>query len=106
MGELNNPRVFPDKPSANPIATNSMVQRILNIWCMKDPKLSLSARQKKDTEVTKILERLLELPGTAEESPSLDDGSPAWWLVLQPHQKPQASLFTGARGFGLSSAEA
>ena len=53
-----------------------------------------------------MLEKLLDLPGAAEESSYFADGCPTNLLTLQPHQQAQASLSMGARGFGLSLAEA
>ena len=70
-----------------------------------EPELSLPARQRADTCAIWILERLLELPGTADEASFFEDGCPPNRLTLQPHQKTQVSLSTGAGGFGLSSAE-
>ena len=52
-----------------------------------------------------MLERLLALPGTADESSFFEDGCSANQFTLQPYQKAQASLSTGAGGYGLSSAE-
>ncbi|CAN0328772.1 unnamed protein product, partial [Scytosiphon promiscuus] len=78
---------MPDKQSANLIATSSMVQRTSYIERVMDPELSLPACQRADTSAMWMLERLLEIPGTADESSA------------------QASLSTGAGGFGLSSAE-
>ena len=52
-----------------------------------------------------MLERLLALPGTADESSFFEDGCSAIQFTLQPYQKAQASLSTGARGGGLSPAE-
>ena len=96
---------MPDKQSANLIATSSMVQRTSYIERVMDPELSLPARQRADTSAMWMLERLLELPGTADESSFFEDGCPANRKTLQPHQKAQASLSTRAGGFGLSSAE-
>eukprot|EP00904_Undaria_pinnatifida_P007452 jgi/Undpi1/3837/HiC_scaffold_16.g07206.m1 len=53
-----------------------------------------------------MLQILIDLPGAAEESSFFADGCPTNMLTLQPHQQAQASLSTGAGGFGLSSAEA
>ena len=53
-----------------------------------------------------MLEKLLDLPGAAEESSFFGDGCPANMLTLQPYQQAQASLFMGPGGLGLSSAEA
>ena len=53
-----------------------------------------------------MLEKLLDLPGEAQESSIFADGCPTNMLTLQLHQKAQASLSTGAGGFGLLSAEA
>ena len=53
-----------------------------------------------------MLENLLDLPGTAEESSFFEGGCPTSQLTFLPHQQAQASLSTGAGGFGLSSVEA
>ena len=47
-----------------------------------------------------MLEKLLGLPGVAEELPFIEDGCPKNQLSLQPYQQAQASLSTGLRGFG------
>ena len=52
-----------------------------------------------------MLEKLLDLPGAAQESSFLVDGCPKKMLTLQPCQESKASLSTAAGGFGLSSAE-
>ena len=96
---------MPDKQSANLIATSSMVQRTSYIERVMDPELSLPACQRADTSAMWMLERLLELPGTADESSVFEDGCPAKRLTLQPHQISQAILSTGTGGFGLSSPE-
>ena len=77
----------------------SYIERVM------DPELSLPACQQADTSAMWMLERLLELPGTADESSFFEDRCPAKRLTVQLHQKPQASLSTGAGGVGLSSAE-
>ncbi|CAM9941134.1 unnamed protein product, partial [Laminaria digitata] len=61
---------MPDKQAANLIATGSMVQRTAYAERVMDPKLSLPAcrRADNDTGAMRMLENLLELPGTAEES--------------------------------------
>ena len=82
-----------------------MVQLTSCIERVTDPELSLPACQWADISTMWMLERLLELPGTAGESPFFEDVCPANRLTLQPHQKAQASLSTGAGGVGLSSAE-
>ena len=72
-----------------------------------DPELSLPACQKADGSAMWMLKSLLYIPGTAEESSFFEDGCPTSRLTLQPHQQHvQVSLFTGAGGFGPSSAEA
>ena len=71
-----------------------------------DPELSLAACKKADGNALWMLEKLLDLPGASEESSFFADGCPINMLTLQPHQQAQASLSTGAGGFGLSSAEA
>ena len=96
---------MPDNQSANLIATSSVVQWTSYIERVMYPKLSLPACQRADTSAMWMIERLLELPGTADESPFFEDGCPANRLTLQPHQKAQESLSLGAKGFGLSSAE-
>ena len=93
---------MPDKQSANLIATSSMVQRTSYVERVTDPELSLPACQRADTSAMWMLEHLLELPGTADESSLFEDGCPANRLTLQPHQKVQASLSTAAGGVGLS----
>ena len=70
-----------------------------------DPGWSLPACLPADISAAWMLERLLELPETAEESSFFADGCPANRLTLQPHQEAQASLPTGVRGSGLSSVE-
>lgn len=97
---------MPDKQSANLIATGSMVQRTAYIERGVDPKMSQSACQRADNGALWMLENLLELPGTAEESTFFEEGCPADRLTMLPHQRAQARLSTGAGGFGLSSAEA
>ena len=97
---------MPDKQSANLIATGSMVQRTPYLARVMDPELSLAACKKADSNALWMLEKLLDLPGAAEESSFFADGCPTNMLTLQPHQQAQASLYTGAGGFGLSSAEA
>ena len=92
----------PDKQSANHIATSSMVKRTSYIERVVDPELSLPACQRADTRAMWMLKRLLELPGTADESSFFEDRCPANRLTLQPHQKVRASFSTGARGVGLS----
>eukprot|EP00904_Undaria_pinnatifida_P003430 jgi/Undpi1/13088/HiC_scaffold_8.g02750.m1 len=97
---------MPDKQSANLIATGSMVQWTSYRERVMDPELSLAACKKADGNALWMLEKLLDLPGAAEESSFFADGCPTNMLTLQPHQQAQASLSTGAGGFGLSSAEA
>ena len=99
------PRI-PDTQSANLIATGFMVQRTAYIERVMDPELSLPACQKADNSAMCMLENLLDLPGIAEESSFFEGGCPTSQLTLLPHQQAQASLSTGAGGFGLSSAEA
>ena len=96
---------MPDKQSANLIVTSPMVHRTSYIERVMDPELSLPACQRADTSAMWMLERLLELPGTADESSVFEDGCPAKRLTLQPHQISQAILSTGTGGFGLSSPE-
>ena len=64
----------PDKQSANHIATSSMVKRTSYIERVVDPELSLPACQRADTSAMRMLERLLELSGTADESSFFEDG--------------------------------
>eukprot|EP00904_Undaria_pinnatifida_P006010 jgi/Undpi1/2539/HiC_scaffold_13.g05918.m1 len=97
---------MPDNQSANLIATGSTAQRASHLERVMSPELSLAAYQKADGNTLWMLKKLLDLPGAAEESSSLADGCPTNMLTLQPHQQAQASLSTGAGGFGLSSAEA
>ena len=73
----------PDKPSANLIATTSIVRRASCIKRVMAPKLSLPACRRADTNKNWMLERLLELPGTAGESSFFEDGCPAKLLGLQ-----------------------
>ncbi|CAM9314220.1 unnamed protein product, partial [Laminaria digitata] len=80
---------MPDKQAANLIAIGSMVQRTAYVERVMDPKLSLPACRRADNGAIWMLENLLELPGTAEESSFFEEG-----------------LSTGAGGFGMSSAEA
>ena len=97
---------MPDKQSTNLIATGSMVQRTFYLERVMDPEQSLAAYQKADGNALWMLEKLLDLPGAAEESSLFADGCPTNMLTLQPCQQAQASLSTVAGGFGLSSAEA
>ena len=97
---------MPDKPSANLIATGSMVQRTAYIEQMVDPVLSLPTYQKTDNSAMWILDNLLDPSGIAEKSSFFPDGCLTRQLILLPHQRAQAILSTGAGGFGLSSAEA
>ena len=94
---------MPDKQSANLIATGSMVQRTAYIERVVDPELSRPACQKADNSAMWMLENLLDLWGTAEESSFFEDGCPTSQLMLLPHQRAQASLSTEAGKFGLSS---
>ena len=71
-----------------------------------DPELSLVACKKADGNALWMLEKLLGLPGAAEELSFFADECPTNMLTLQPHQQAQASLSTGAGGFGLASIEA
>ena len=71
-----------------------------------DPELSLPACLKADGNAMWILEKLLDLRGTFEETSFFENGCPTNQLVLQPYQQAQARLTTGAGGFGLASAEA
>ena len=95
---------IPDKQSANLIATGSMVQRIHYIDQVMDPESSRPACQRVDNSATWMLENLLDLSGTAEESSFFMDGCQTSQLIL-PHQRAQVSISTGAGGFGVSSAE-
>ena len=89
---------MPDKASANLVATNSTAQRTSYIELVMDPELSLPACQQADTSAMWMLEHLLELPGTADESSFFEDGCPANRLTLQPHEQAQATPSTGAGG--------
>ena len=71
------PRSAPDEQSANLIATSSMVQQTSYVQRVMDPEQSLPACQRADTSAMRTLERLLELPGTADESSFFEDGCPA-----------------------------
>ena len=105
---------MPDKQPAYLIATGFMIQRTSYLECVMDPELSLAACKKADGNALWTLEKLLDLAGAAEKSSFFADekssffadGCPTNMLTLQPHQQAQASLSTGAGGFGLSSAEA
>ena len=67
--------------------------------------VSLPACQKADNSALWTLENLLDLSGTAKESPFFEDERPTSELMLLPHQRAKGSLSPGAGGFGLSSAE-
>ena len=97
---------MPEKPAANLIATGSMVQRTAYVERVMDPKLSLPACRRADSGAMWMLENPLELPGTAEESSFFKVGCMAERLTLVPHPRAQASLSTGAGGFGMSPADA
>ena len=58
---------MPDKQSANLIATSSMVKQTSYIERVMDPDLSLPACQWAGTSAMWMLERLFDLPGTADE---------------------------------------
>ena len=73
------PRV-PDKRSANFIATSAMVRWICYYERVMDPRLSLHACQPANTSAMWILERLFELPRTADEWPFFEKICPANWL--------------------------
>ena len=92
---------MPDKQSTNLIATGPMVQRTSCIERVIDPGLSLPACQKADNSAMWMLENLLALPSTAEESSFFEGGCPTSQLTFLPHQQAQSSLSTGAEGFGL-----
>ena len=94
------------RQSASLIATGSMVHRTAYIERVMDPELSLPACQKVDNSAMWMLENLLDLTRTAEESTFFEDVSLTSQLMLLPHQRAQASLSTGAGGLGLSSSEA
>ena len=53
-----------------------------------------------------MLETLLDLPGAAEALSFFEGVCPTNRLTLQPYQQAQASLSSGAGGFGRPSAEA
>ena len=97
---------MPDKQAGNLIATGSMVQRTAYIKRVMDPELSLPACLKVDGNAMWMLEKWIDLPGTAEETSFFENGCPTNQLVLQPYQQAQARLTTGAGGFGLASVEA
>ena len=75
-----------DKHSANLVAAGSMVQRTSYLERVMGPELSLAACQ--DGNALWMLEKLLDLPGAAEESSVFADGCPT-------HADP-ATLSTGA----------
>lgn len=82
-----------DKHSANLISTGSMGQRTTHdIERGMDPELSPPTCQKADNCAMLMLENLLHLPGTAEESAFFEDGCPTSLLALLPHQRAQVSL--------------
>ena len=95
---------MPDKQATNLIATGSMVQRTAYVKRAMNPKLSLPACRREDNGAMWRLENLLELPGTAEKSSFFEKRCMGERLTLLPHQRAQASLSTGAGGFGMSSA--
>ena len=64
---------MPDKQSANLIAASSTVQLTYYIEQVMDPELSLPACQRTDTRAMWMLERLLELLGTADQSSFFED---------------------------------
>ena len=78
---------MPDKQAANLIATGSMAQRTAYFERLMDPKLSLPACRRADNGAMWMLENLLELPGTAEESSLFEEGCMAERLTLQPVTK-------------------
>ena len=63
-----------------------MVQRTAYIERVMDPELSLPACQKADNNAMWMLENLLDLSGTAEESSFFEDGCLTSQLMLPPHQ--------------------
>ena len=96
---------MPDKQATNLVATGSMVQRTAYVERVMDPNLSLPACGRADNGAMWMLENLLEVPGTAEGASFFEEGCMAERFTLLPDQRAQASLSTGAGGFGMSSAE-
>ena len=96
---------MPGKQAANLIATGSMVKQTAYVERVMDPKLSLPACRRADNGAVWMLENLLELPGTAEESSFFEEGCMAKRPTLLPHQLAHTSLSTGAGGFGMSWAK-
>ena len=72
---------MPVKQSANLIATGSMVQRTSHLERVMVPELSLAACKKADGNALWILEKLLDLPGAAEESSFFADACPTNMLT-------------------------
>ena len=97
---------MPEKQATNLIATGSMVQRTAYVERVIDPRLSLPVCRRADNVAMWMLENLLKLPGTAEESSFFEEGCTVEGFKLLPHQRVQASLSTQAGRFGMSSAEA
>ena len=97
---------MPDEQSVNLIATGSVVQRTSYLERVMDPELSLAACKIADGNTWWMMETLLNFSGAAEEPSFFADGCPTNMLTLQPCQQAQASLSTGAGGFGLSPAKA
>ena len=96
---------MPDKQSANLIATGSTAQRVTYIECLMDPELSCSLAKRQTAKPIERLRNCLNLPVATEESSFFEDECTTNQLTLQPYQQAQASLSTGAGGFGLSVAQ-
>ena len=75
---------MPDKQAAKLISTGSMVHRTAYVERVMDPKLSLPACRRADINAMWMLENLLELPGTAEESSFFEEGCMAKRPTLLP----------------------
>ena len=88
---------MPDKQSANLISTGSLVQRTSYLKRVMDPELLLAACKKADGNALWMLEKLLDLPGAAEESSFFAHGCPTNMLTLQPHQQAAGEPVHGGR---------
>jgi len=94
---------MPDRQVAHLVSTFSLAQKTAYIERGLDSQLSLEACTKLDNACQWAFEEGLELEGTAEEGAFFENGCPSRSLKMQPHQKAQAQLSTGAGGMGLAS---
>lgn len=83
-----------DKQAADLTAIEATVQRTAYVGRAIDPKLSLPTCRRAGSGAMWMLESL-ELPGTADDSSSSEEGYMAERLTLLPHQRAQASSTTG-----------